>query len=407
MLYGLVALALGAMIGLGGDDVTPNGGLPGSVRVISAEHRIEFPDRIVLQLEAESAEDVVTVQLFYKIGRQDTVIYGYPTILRTSGVVSAEFVITTGSSRFIPSGVDIEYYYVFQDSDGQTVESDRFTFEYLDPRYEWERYDAGTFELLWHDRPRSLVEGVADEVNARLFPALSMFGLRDVHKMKAVVVNGGREASRTFPRISQTASDRQLFSGFAFGEYDVFILAGLSIDAMIHEMTHLLFDEAVDSPRARVPAWLNEGLSLYFERGSGGRESIVANAARSGSLFRMDNMGAVPGRPSDVRLFYAQSWSLVTFMVDTFGTERMSTMLTTLNDGRPIKESIQTAYGLTSAQLEAGWRTQLRSSTSFTQVIDPGSFGTAVIITGAMLVTATVVTVRWLRRDPDPVIYED
>ncbi|MCH7800883.1 MAG: hypothetical protein IIC24_04975 [Chloroflexi bacterium] len=407
MLYGLVALALGAVIGLGGADIAPNAGLPDSVKVLSSEHRIDFPNRIILQLEAETAKDVMNVRLFYKIGRQDTLIYGYPTILRTSGGVSAEFVIPTGSSGFIPSGVDIEYYYVFQEADGQMVESNRFTIEYLDPRYKWERYDAGFFEVLWHDRPRSVVENVADEVNERMLPVISMFGVQDADKMKAVVLNGSREAGRTFPRVSQTASDRQLFGGFAFGDYDLFLLAGLGVDGMIHELTHLLFDEAVNSPRARVPAWVNEGLAMYFERGTGGRQSIVANAAGSGSLIRLDNMGAVPGRPSDVRLFYAQSWSIVTFMVDTFGTERMSAMLTALNSGQHINESIQTAYGLTSVQLEAAWRTQLRSHTSFTQVIDPGSFGTAVIITGAMLVTATVVTVRWLRRDRDPALYED
>ena len=394
-------------MGLGGTGVAPGAGLPGSVRVLSAEHRIEFPDRIVLQLEAETDEDMVNVQLFYKIGSQDTLIYGYPTILRTSGGVSAEFVIHTGSSGFIPSGVDIEYYYAFLDSDGRTVESDRFTIEYLDPRYEWERYDAGIFEVLWHDRPRSLVEDVADEVNARLLSVLSMFDVHNPDKMKAVIVNGSREADRTFPLVSQTASDAQLFGGFAFGEYNLFILLGLGVDGMVHEMTHLLFEEAVDSPRARVPAWLSEGLAMYFERGTGRRQSTVADAARSGSLIRLDNMGAVPGRPADVRLFYAQSRSLVNFLVETFGAERMSTLLTALNDGQPIAESIQTAYGLTSAQLEAGWRAQLRSSTSFTDVIDPGSFGTSVIITGALLVTATVAAVRWLRRDRDPAIYED
>ncbi|MDP6512343.1 MAG: peptidase MA family metallohydrolase [SAR202 cluster bacterium] len=407
MIYGLVALAMGAMIGLGGADAAPIAGMNGSTLVVSAEHRIEFPDRIVLELEAESVENVVNVQLFYRIGRQDALIYGYPNILRTSGGVSAEFVISTASSGFIPSGVDIEYYYAFQDSDGQTVESERFTIEYLDPRYNWQRYDAGTFEILWHDRPRPLVEGVADEVNQHLLPVLSMFGVEGLDKMKAVITNGSRESGRTFPRVSQTASDGQLYSGFAFGEYDVFLLAGLGVDGMIHEMTHLFFDEAINSPRAKVPAWVNEGLAMYFERGTGGRESIVSNAARSGSLFRLDSMGAVPGRPSDVRIFYAQSWSLVTFMIETFGTERMSAMLTALNNGQPIEQAIQTAYGLTSLQLESGWRTQLRTAASFTQVIDPGSFGTSVIITGALLVTATVVTVRWLRRDREPAIYED
>jgi len=160
LLYGLVALAMGAMVGIGGGNAAPDAGLPASGVVVSAEHRIEFPNRIVLQLEAEFVESVVDVQLFYRIGRQDTVIYGYPTILRTSDGVSAEFVIQTSAAGFIPSGVDIEYYYAFVDTDGRTVETDRFNIEYLDPRYDWERYDAGSFELLWHDRPRALVENV-------------------------------------------------------------------------------------------------------------------------------------------------------------------------------------------------------------------------------------------------------
>ena len=76
MLYGLVALAMGTMVGVSGGNAAPDAGLPASGVVVSAEHRIEFPNRIVLQLEAEFVESVVDVQLFYRIGRQDTVIYG-------------------------------------------------------------------------------------------------------------------------------------------------------------------------------------------------------------------------------------------------------------------------------------------------------------------------------------------
>ena len=97
-------------MGVGGGNAAPDASLPDSAVVVSTEHRIEFPNRIVLQLEAEFVESVVDVQLFYRIGRQDTVIYGYPTILRTSNGVSAEFVIQTSSAGFISSGGDIEYY---------------------------------------------------------------------------------------------------------------------------------------------------------------------------------------------------------------------------------------------------------------------------------------------------------
>ena len=53
MLYGLVALAMGAMVGVGGGNAAPDTSLPDSAVVVSTEHRIEFPNRIVLQLEAD------------------------------------------------------------------------------------------------------------------------------------------------------------------------------------------------------------------------------------------------------------------------------------------------------------------------------------------------------------------
>lgn len=389
---------MGALVGLGGGAPTPDSSQAATVRVLSAAHRIEFPDRIVLNLEAEPVEDVADVRLFYTLGGQDTVVYGYPTVLDGSDGVAAEFVIPTRSPNFIPAGVDIRYHYVFRQSDGSLLETDTFTVEYLDPRYDWERYDAGAFEVLWHDRPRSLVEGVADEVSVGLRPALEMFGLKSPGKMKAVIVNGGKEAGRTFPRVSQAASDGHLYGGFAFGDYDVFALAGLSVDGMLHEMTHLLIDEAIDSPRAKVPAWLNEGIAMHFERGSRRRESSLSRAAASGSLIPLHSMGSVPGRPEDVRLFYAQSESIVTFMVETYGAERMSSMLQALNGGQSIEASIQSAYGVPITQIEADWKEGVRSSESFSHGVDPGSFGTSIIVTGAVLVTATALAVRWLRR---------
>ena len=74
---------------------------------------------------------------------------------------------------------------------------------------------------------------------------------------------------------------------------------------MVHEATHLLLDRAVDSPLARVPAWLNEGLAMYFESDSYRREATVARAARDSALLRLGAMNTVPGRPEDVRQFYA------------------------------------------------------------------------------------------------------
>ena len=407
MIYGVLAFLVAGASGIGGYGVVPTLSPSATVRIVSADHRIEFPERIVLTVEVESTFDLVDVQLFYTLGQQETTIYGYATISRTPGTVLAEFEIRTRAGGFIPAGVEIEYYYVFRDSRGEVFESRRFQVEYLDPQYDWQRLDSAGFELLWHDRRESVVEAVAREVSRGLEPIIGVLGPLPSHPMRAVIVNSRDEADRAFPVVSQAATDGHLYGGFAYPDYDVFVLSGLSVDGMLHEMTHLLIDEALDSPSARVPAWLNEGLAMYFERGSGGRAAIVSDAARSGALLSLRNMGGVPGGLSAVRLFYAQSWSIVSYLAATFGPTRMSELLLAINSGQGIDEAIQTAYGMSIDELEAKWRAGIETEASFTYLVDPGTFGTSLLIAGAMLVAAAAVTIRWIRRSRSATSFEE
>ena len=176
------------------------------------------------------------------------------------------------------------------------------------------------------------------------------------------------------------------------------MLVGLSGDGMVHEMTHLLLDEALDSPLARVPAWLNEGLAMYFESGSRGREAIVSQALRSDGLLPLAYMDNIPGRPRDIRVFYAQSWSVVKHMMDAHGQERMAALLNTIKEGKRVEEAVPEAYGMSLEELEEDWKSRLARQPSLAPVVDPGTAGTALIIVGAIVVAAVVVAARWLRR---------
>ncbi len=407
VIWGALLASMVGVSGIVGDRTIPALSPSATVEIISADHRVEFPDRIVLTVEIESTYEVQEVQLFYRLGQLETTIYGYPTISRASGTLMAEFEILTSGGAFIPEGVRIEYYYQFRDIRGERFESDRFHLDYLDPQYDWRRLDAGIFELLWHNRPREAVEEVAREVRLGLEAVSDLLGQSPSHKMRAVILNGRREANRAFPLVSQAATESHLYGGFAYPDYDVFVLSGLNVDGMIHEMTHLLIGDAIDSPVARVPAWLNEGLAMYFEGGPGDRSATVSDASRSGRLMTLRNMGAVPGRPSDVRVFYAQSWSIVSFAAETFGLEGMSRLLSAIDSGQGTEEAIRTAYGISLDELEARWRGSIENDTSITQIVDPGTLGTSLLIAAAMLIAATALAVGWLRRDRSVPDYDE
>ena len=381
-----LSLVLGfivAIAGLPGHNPAPESDQQDAIRVVSSSHEIDFPNSLVLKLEAEGDAEITDVMLYYRLGRRDVSIYSYAEFAPAKRV-STDFKIKTSGSSYLPSGVEVEYHYVIQDAAGNTFESDTFSLEYKDPRFRWQTLSRGDMVILWHDRPLSEVEQVATLVSRRLESVKTLLGLETVEPMKAVIVNSAREAGRSFPFISETASRGHLFAGFAFGELDVTVLVGLNPDILVHEMTHLLFDEAVDSPLARVPAWLNEGLAMYFESGSGGREATVLRAARSDSLMPLRSMTRVPGRPRDVMVFYAQASSVVKHMMDAHGPERMAALLAAIDEGKSIDDALRRAYGIDLQELDQEWRFRLTGESPPSPAPSPASSATSAIIAGAL-----------------------
>ena len=299
--------------------------------------------------------------------------------------------------------MDIEYFYTVNDAAGNELESDRLLLEYKDPSFEWQRLQQNDITFLWHDRPVEAVARVAREVDSRLEPVRRLFGTQLESPKKAVIVNGSAEATRSFPTVSNAATEAHLYGGFAFGDLDLFVIVGLNTDGIIHEMTHLLLAETVDSPFARIPSWLNEGLAMYFESSVRGRDVTVSRAADRGALLRLRSMGSVPGKLEDVRLFYAQSWIVVTHMMRVYGEARMSALLEAINDGEPIGDAVLAAYGLTLDELQRQWQDGLRGERLGVSAVDPGTFGTSLIIASAVAITMTVILWRRLRRIGSPV----
>ena len=399
----LLATILAALIALaspGGDQPlpSPNQGVT-PIRVISSSHSIAFPEEIALRLVAESDSPITNVRLVYQLGRQDTKIYGYPEFTASSRI-DADFRIKTGGANFLPSGVDVTYYYHIGDANGNEYDSERYSLEYLNPRYDWQRYRLPGLEVLWHDRPASEVRAAADDVNERLEEVRALLRLDETSTMKAVILNGQREAGSSLPKVSDAATAGHLYGGFAYGALDVFVLVGLGREGMVHEMTHLLIDEAMASPLGRMPAWLNEGLAMYFEGPNTWRERTVLDAYHNRRLMPLRSMGAVPGVPSDVRRFYSQSWSVVDYMMETYGPDRMTALLGAIDAGMGVEEAVRVAYDISLDELESRWKRQLGGSVMERLPADPGTIGTSFIIGGAVVATLAAALFRWLRNSP-------
>lgn len=127
-----------------------------------------------------------------------------------------------------------------------------------------------------------------------------------------------------------------------------------------HELTHLVFNTAVDNPYHFPPKWLNEGLAVYLAQGyvSSDRDA-VDNAGGDGTLAPLASL--IGGFPDGDRFFlaYAESVSAVDYLVKTYGKPALVKLIRSYAQGLTDDEAFKAALGVDTTAFDAGWRTSL------------------------------------------------
>ncbi len=128
-----------------------------------------------------------------------------------------------------------------------------------------------------------------------------------------------------------------------------------------HELTHLVFDTAVDNPYHFPPRWLNEGLAVYESEGYGsGDRGIVEDAARSDALIPLPGLsGEFPTSGDRFRLAYAESVSSIDYFVRTHGQDALVALIGSYADGRTDDEAFEAAIGQDVDAFDAAWLADL------------------------------------------------
>lgn len=126
-----------------------------------------------------------------------------------------------------------------------------------------------------------------------------------------------------------------------------------------HEYAHVV---VFDLTRGKCPYWLNEGIAEMFGRKQYSRPMTeLESAARNKSLadFRKLESGFASLSAGEASLAYQQSYSLVNYLVTTYGWHRVTRILTGLGDGLGLDQALADAYqeySLTYAALLREWR---------------------------------------------------
>jgi hypothetical protein len=128
--------------------------------------------------------------------------------------------------------------------------------------------------------------------------------------------------------------------------------------AIAHELTHLVIHQITLNPYNSLPLWLDEGLAVRSEGLLDPRySSYLSEAIASGSLISVQSLSSPFSAYSDEAvLSYAQSYSLVDFLITSYGQEKMSQLLTTFREGSGYDQALEAVYGFDMDGLDSLWR---------------------------------------------------
>jgi hypothetical protein len=128
-----------------------------------------------------------------------------------------------------------------------------------------------------------------------------------------------------------------------------------------HELTHVVFQTAVDNPYHQPPHWLNEGLAVYLSDGyQASDRSQVEAAAKDGSIIPLDGLaGAFPTTRDRFFLAYAESVSAVDRIVRAAGRDALIKLIRSYADGVSDDDAFSAALGKDVSGFEADWLREL------------------------------------------------
>ncbi|MBN1451953.1 MAG: hypothetical protein JW963_13140 [Anaerolineales bacterium] len=328
--------------------------------ILTDQPTLNFPDSITFRATIESNTPITSVALEYGTNELTcgTVIAKAFPQFTSATTVNAEWTWEMRQSGSLPPGATIWWRWRYSDESGLENVTDQKTITWLDAKYNWQTITSGPINLHWYAGDQAFAQELLNAAVTGLARLQNDAGLQPDRPVNLYIY------ANTDDMKDAILYEPSWTGGMAFPEHDVVIIGISQRDlawgrtTIAHELTHVLVGHFTFSCLGDVPTWLNEGLAVYSEGGlDPASESQLNEAIRGDQLLTVRSLsGGFSEVPSKAYLSYSQSYSIVKFLIETYGQGKMNSLLITLRDGTTIDDALIEAYGFDVEGLEDAWR---------------------------------------------------
>jgi len=320
----------------------------------------DFPETATFTATITSDSEIQSVVLEYGNEQEtcgEVIAKAFPQFTPGNSV-DAEWTWEMRQSGSLPPGATLWWRWHVTDAGGNETVSETRTATWLDDNHNWKTINEGLINFHWYNGDDAFARDLLDAAQSGLEFNESQSGLKADAPIDIFIF------ANTSDLKEAVLYEPSWTGGQAFPDQDIVIL-GISQsdltwgrDAIVHELTHVLVGHLTFSCLGDVPTWLNEGLAVYSEGElDPASQQQLEDAIQNDTLLTVRSLSSGFSEvPDKAYLSYSQSYSVTKFLIETYGQEKMTALLTSLRDGLTIDEALIQTYGFNVEGLEDEWR---------------------------------------------------
>jgi Peptidase MA superfamily len=328
------------------------------IEVVSQNAANKFPDGIQFSVFLNGDADIQDVRLRFRILPDGVNATARPQCTTGRSVNCNATVGSTAQNYMVP-GAMIAYSWEASDAGGGRLQTPEQTVSYDDDRFRWDSINEGNLTVYFYfgdlESQRNVlrvaqetVGRFSDLLNTQVDFPIKIWVYRTAQEMQpAVASRRGQGPDTSVQTLGEVgASDTALVSR----DTDF-------LNIVRHELTHIVTRAGTRTHIVEIPIWLNEGLSTYAQRDLlPNEDQALRLAIQRNRVLPITSLGAsARGSSGDVSLFYAQSGSLVSFLIQSQGDDKFGEFIAALARDT-VDNALKAVYGYDMLGLENEWR---------------------------------------------------
>ncbi|MDD5509443.1 MAG: peptidase MA family metallohydrolase [Dehalococcoidales bacterium] len=329
-------------------------------RVLDNSVQAEFPYRISFSLSADSAVDITDIRLCYRVDQTNFALVSSEVYIDFAPAtsVSIDWALEMLRIGGLPPGSNLEYWWTVEDANGDRISTPPAGIVFDDNRYSWQSLTEGQVTMYWYQGDQSFA-GELMLAAQQALGRLNEYTAAQLERPVKLYIYADAQDLRGSMIYSQ-----EWTGGVAFTRYGIMAI-GIAPDkldwgrrAIAHELTHLVIHQVTLNPYNTIPTWLDEGLAMRSEGPlPESFRSYLDRAIAEGSLISVQSLASPFSAYTDkASLSYSQSYSLVEFLTESYGQDKMFDLLNTFQEGSTYDGALIKVYGFDMDGLDYLWQ---------------------------------------------------